>query len=362
MKKHLQILMMLTGVFLVTAGVSGCEATPPEPLPLPSKPETPNAAGINPSCFKPVPSNPLFQNDSHFENSAWNDPSVLYANGEFTMYASSRTEDGDDVAIYRLVSKDGIKWDLSPRTPVLKHSESGWDKKSVETPSVVLFKGQYHMFYTGYDTGHTDVFNYKIGHAVSSDGIQWTRVGGPIAASTAPKASEPNFDFNQFIVAEPGALATADTIYVYFSAVGANKDVNASLQTIGLMASQDGQSWTQPVSVMAPEQSVYPRSSGVVGFSTPAPIQIGNEVHLFTDVAREIPGWTQIKLHHAVSRDGIAGWVQDQSAIHSYGDFPWAQAEIRSPAPVLVGNDLYLYYAGHTDGNLGIGLSICHLK
>lgn len=353
--------LFLVFSLLTTAGVSACQGGEPAPLPIPSQPLMPNTAGISPSCFQPSPSNPILKNGDHFKGSGWNDPSVLYVNGQFIMYASAGTE-GGDVNVYRLVSNDGVKWSMSPQTPVLAKSESGWDNKNIETPSVVFFKGQYHMFYTGYNTGHEDVFGYKIGHAVSADGIQWTRRNAPVSEPTNPKAKEPNFDFNQYIVGEPGAIVYGNEIYVYFTAVGVNKDVGSTLQTIGLITSPDGEAWSQPVPVLSPDQSVYPRSAGVVGFSTPSAIKIGNEVHLFTDVAREIPDWTQIRLHHAVSKDGKTGWVQDPVPTHSRGDFQWAQAEIRSPAPVLVGDKLYLYYAGHTNLDLGIGLSICDLK
>lgn len=69
--------------------------------------------------------------------------------------------------------------------------------ESLRLLTVVRFGGRYHLFYTGYPGSHGDVTSYRIGHAVSDDGIAWTRTGVVLAPS-APDAP-PNPDFRQFV-------------------------------------------------------------------------------------------------------------------------------------------------------------------
>ena len=299
-------------------------------------------------------SNPIIQTGDFFPDSNWNDPHVIHDGTQFVMFASAAKNFDQNVKIYRLVSADGIDWELSPSNAVFEKSASGlWDSKSVETPAVVYYSGQYHMFYTGYETIYSDSGNFKIGHATSPDGITWTREG-MILQPTDPGGAV-NMDFNQFVVAEPAPVVFNGNIYLYFTAVGANAGVGTILQVIGL-ATYNGSTWTSPVQVLEPDQSLYPRAS-YYGYSTPNAIVRNGKMHLYFDVVIEDP-WKQVKIHHAVSDDGINGWIQDSAPLLNREDFTWTQEEIRSPSALEYNNKLYLYFAGHTGFNLAIGLEI----
>jgi hypothetical protein len=125
----------------------------------------------------------------------------------------------------------------------------------------------------------------------------------------------------------------------------------------------DGASWTNPERVLVPDLELYPRNEGVqyAGYSTPNALVIDGDIHLFVDVAENDP-WRQALIHHAVSSDGITNWQQDQTPMIKSTDYSWTAGEVRSPAAIMVGDDLYLYFAGHyIEGsipNLGIGLNI----
>lgn len=260
-----------------------------------------------------------------------------------------------------MISNDGITWTLNPTSPVLQaNSTNGtWDHRAVETPSVIYFNGQYHLFYTGYPTTHTDANSYKIGHATSTDGINWTKDPSYLVAPNDPTNNTPNLTFNQWITAEPAAVVFNNKIYLYFTAVGANIGVGTTLQVIGLTTSTDGITWTPPQSVLEPAQSIYPRATWI-GYSTPHAIVLDNKMHLFFDVVQATP-WKQLRLHHAVSDDGITGWTQDTSAIFANTNFTWTSNEIRSPALLLEGNNLMLWFAGDNGTTLGIGYATCGL-
>lgn len=297
--------------------------------------------------------NPLIQTDSLFSGSNWNDPHVLHDGTQFVMYASASKNFDFNIKIYRLVSQNGIHWTLSPSTAVLERSATGWDSVSVETPAVVHYAGEYHMFYTGYNGQYFESQYYRIGHATSNDGIAWVKDSTFLLGPTDP-AGPVNLDFHQFVVGEPGPVVFNNKLYLYFTAVGGNVGVGTTLQVIGLMTF-DGVTLTPPVPVLEPDQSLYPRST-YFGYSTPNAIVRDGKMHLYFDVAED--PFKQVKIHHAVSADGISNWVQDTTSILNREDFAWTAEEILAPSPILFNNWLYLYFSGHASGNLGIGLKI----
>lgn len=281
------------------------------------------------------------------------------------MFLSSGNTSDSVVKIYRFTSSDGMSWTLSPTSPVFEKSSNGadWDSQAVETPSVVYFQNKYYMFYTGY-TDQADTKTWKVGYATSSDGILWTRDTDLLLQPTDPNGA-PNLDFNQFIVAEPGAVVANDTLYVYFSALGANLSVMTTLQVIGFVKTTDGDNWSSPQQTIVPDQTLYPRGSGWIGYSTPQPIYMNNKFHMFVDVVNDTPSWTQRKIHYLVSDDGETGWTHDTSEIFDRSDFSWTAHEIRGPMPLLIGTDLHLWFAGNSSSNpadMGFQMGIGHAK
>jgi len=322
---------------------------------------SPDYTKLIPGCFSASAANPVLTRNSQLSGSDWNDPSVLKIGNQFVMYASSDQNFDFNIAIYRLVSNDGISWTLSPATPVFQAdpNPAAWDHRAVETPSVVFFNGNYHLFYTGYPSTHTDSYSYKIGHATSSDGITWTRDASYVLAPNDPYNTTPNLTFNQWITAEPGAVVFQNKIYLYFSAVGANLSVGTTLQVIGLTTSSDGVTWSAPQSVLEPSQSVYPRSTWL-GYSTPQATILNRKVHLFFDVVQASP-WKQLRIHHASSETGDGQWLQDSSSHFSQNQFPWISNEVRAPTVLLDGTSLSMWFAGDDGATLGIGQASCSL-
>jgi len=313
-----------------------------------------------PSCFSASGSNPLLTTGSQFANANWNDPSVIKVGNSYVMYASADINFSEDIKIYRLTSSDGDNWTLNPTSAVLSKATglTDWDRKSVETPSVVFFNGTYHMFYTGYPISLNDVSDYKIGHATSADGINWTRDATYLLAPTDPLNILPDLSFDQYLVAEPGAVVFNGKLYVYFTASGADIGVNTTLETIGVIISSDGVNWSSPQQVLKPDQTLYPRVN-YRGYSTPAAVVINNKMHLFYDVAED--PFLQTKIHHAVSDDGITNFVQDAQEIFDRSMFAFTSTEIISPSPLLDGTQLKLYFAGRVGLDLSIALSSCDL-
>jgi sucrose-6-phosphate hydrolase SacC (GH32 family) len=296
---------------------------------------------------------------------------VLKVDGQYWMYASSTVAFDFPVLLYRLTANDDASYTRNPQEPILDVGDAeAWDAGGVETPAVVYFGGQYHLFWTGYpyevDDENHSVFDYAIGHATSEDGVTWTRDSANpiIIPSGAEEDGNPGNDWYAFIVGEPGPVVHNGKIYLYFTAVGANMELSTSLQVIGVTTSSDGATWSAPELALKPDQALWPRDEGWVGYSTPNAIVLDGQVHLFYDVAYDPTGsdWKQVRLHHSYSADGKTDWTQDSTPIHSTEDFTWATEEVRSPHALLDGTVLRLYFAGHDAAyNLAIGQSTCNL-
>jgi len=174
-----------------------------------------------------------------------------------------------------------VNWTLDPPAPVLTVTAGQWDEGGNETPAVVSFGGKYHMFWTGYPDAWPPPPNaslhFRIGHATSTDGISWTKDASFLLGPSGVPG-----DFAEFIVGEPGPVVFNNTLYLYFTAVGVDAGLAASLQVVGVMT----------------------------------------------------------------SADGLSGWTQDPAPIRRLTDFPWTQREIRSPGAFLDGTTLRLYFAG----------------
>jgi sucrose-6-phosphate hydrolase SacC (GH32 family) len=364
MYKKIGLLVLLFVLIITVATISKAVLGPKDAsIAATAEMATTTSGSIIKTCLAPNASNPILKNSSLFTGAEWNDPSVIKVGNQFVMYASADTNFSQNIKIYRLTSNDGSKWSLASSTPVLEKSTdpNAWDSKSVETPSVVYFKNTYYLFYLGYHTSFSDPYDYKIGYATSKDGIHWSRANTPIVVPTSPH-SDPTLDFKQFIVGEPGAVVFNNSIYLYFTAIGADASVKTTLQTIGLITSTDGVQWSSPKQVLKPDQTQYPRAKGWLGYSTPAAVVIKGKLHLFFDVINEKPSWTQQKIAHAVSTDGITAWAQDTTSLFDRSDFAWTKTETRAPAPYYDGSTLKLWIAGTWPGNnLGIGLLTCNL-
>jgi sucrose-6-phosphate hydrolase SacC (GH32 family) len=261
------------------------------------------------------------------------------------MYLTSSAEEPfkPPVLTFRAVSSDGVSWRLDPQDPLMR--PAGTPFVSIETPSVVRFRGMYHMYYSGImPPGKVPIM--AIGHATSEDGVSWRTDTQPVLSATG--ALE---DWDGFLVGEPGAVVYNEKILLYFSAVGARAGGDPpQSQTIGVATSDDGVSFSRPRIALA-QSPTYPPEQGFVGYSTPAALVANGGIHLFYDVAHyrrgRNPEWQQVALNHAVSRDGGLTFHQDPAPLFARTDFTWTQGEILAPCVLLDGDRVLMWFGGH---------------
>jgi len=117
---------------------------------------------------------------------------------------------------YRILyseSIDGINW--SAPTPVLDIGNSGdFDSALIYAPHVIKIGAEYWMFYGGntYSSGTFAFFSQKIGLAISTDGVNFTKVpDNPIATNGI------NGTWDHLGANYPSAILYKDTLRVYYS-------------------------------------------------------------------------------------------------------------------------------------------------
>lgn len=328
------LLMSLLGLFLLQ---NICHAADVAPVNV----EIPLQSGwVAPSA------SPILPGGALRSKALWNDPCVLKVNNQYVMYMTSSVAEPfqPPVLPYRAVSSNGINnWKLEPSHPLI--NPKGTDFVSIETPSVVVLNGVYHMFFTGiYKENAAPPM--AIGHAISTDGIKWK-----VSPHAVLKATGKAGDWNSYLVGEPGAIVIGKAIYVYFSAVSARSVAGQppQLQVIGLATTYDGETFSKPVKVLS-QSALFPASQGYAGYSTPSPFLLNNQIHLVFDVARyqqgANPEWQQVALSHAVSKDGL-NFIQDKKAIYTTKSFTWTSGEILAPFVMIEGRVLKMWFAGH---------------
>ncbi|MBL4709221.1 MAG: hypothetical protein JKY48_12365 [Flavobacteriales bacterium] len=274
---------------------------------------------------------------------SWADPTVLKVNNEYIMYASAMhggIATPQPISIYRFTSLDGYSWGMNPSTPVFEPVNGTFYEGGLETPNVVFFKGEYHMYNTVYLQNIP--FQFKISHATSLNGINWTM------DSTQILEPDSSVNWMSEIVAEPGALVKNDTLYLFYTAIS-----NVGNVSIGLVRSIDGNSFFDTSQVVTIPRDVYPVNDGYLGLSTPDATLVGDTIYLFTDLVRSdtYNDWNQVGLHQFKSYGDINKWYHDTSAIHISSDFTWTDgnylSQLLGATPLMDGNRLRLWYWGY---------------
>jgi hypothetical protein len=293
--------------------------------------------------------NPIVKAGDLRDKGLWNDPCVVKLDdGTYAMYLTTSTKEPFKPPIlpFRAVSRDGIAWKLDPAGPVL--DTAGTPYVNIETPSVVRYHGQWHMYYMGV-LPPGSVPASHIGHAVSPDGIHWTHDprGTRVIAASGNVA-----DWNGFLVSEPGAVVFKDRIYLYFGALGARPGLKPpQLMTIGLATSADGSVFDTPRRVLSQDETLFPPSKGYAGYATVSAVVDDGQVHLFYNVVSNAAltgsDIEQVALHHAVSTDGVGGWRQDPLPIFVRSDFDWTEGGIIGPSVIIEGGKVRMWFAGH---------------
>ena len=180
--------------------------------------------GIN---WTKSPSNPIISPAGGWESLNLGEPSVLKQDGVYKMWYLGSS--GTFPRIGLAESTDGISWSRYSGNPVLIGGGTGaWDWGGVGGPSVLLENDTLRMWFHGGGEG-TPI---RIGHAVSSDGVHWTkRAVNPVLDVGLPNS------WDQTEITGPHVLKTDGEYMMWYRGRSGGK-----LQ-IGLALSTDGLNW-----------------------------------------------------------------------------------------------------------------------
>jgi predicted GH43/DUF377 family glycosyl hydrolase len=301
---------------------------------------------------------------------AYNDPDVHRSGDGYVMYFSRNTEDIyadkrlEPVSIFRAISSDGLVWTAEKAESVALGSATDWDYNKAETPSVVYFKGTYHLYYSGGSQNDSPAA-YKIGHATSADGIKWMKE----PANPVLKPSSITGLPNVLHVAEPGAVVYDGKIRLYFTVTSQRTGAGPSARmSIWCATSDDGTVFSTPKEVLS-QGALYPAAEGYCGYSTPSAISAGSGIQLYYDVYKHTGGAIapdeQIALHRAVSPDG-EHFTEDAAPILKREDSAWTAREIRGGSEIAENGIVRMWFSGDNyataNGKWSGGMSILYAE
>ncbi len=139
-------------------------------------------------------------------------PAVVDRGGAFEMWYASGAADGE-LRLGHAVSADGVEWTRYCGNPVFSAlGEGSWEHSATKSPEVWHDGQLYHLLFSA---GGSSA--WQVGHAVSVDGLRWARSGDdPVLPAGAEGAWDDGATINAFALAEP------DGVTVWYSGVPAD--------------------------------------------------------------------------------------------------------------------------------------------
>jgi hypothetical protein len=247
---------------------------------------------------------------------------VIFDDGKYKMWYNA-VFPSVVAKIYYAESIDGKNWVHPVQTPVLSTSVNSWDSYGVGVGAVIKDNGTYRMFYSGWDNNYTQ----SIGLANSTDGINWTKVSGPVITGLNGNKAAPQsgFKFN-------------NVYYLYFSEVN---DLNNNY--VNVAVSQNLTQWEIVRNIITPDE-VW--EAGQVCY--PSVIKESNQFKMIFQNSLESA------FGEATSTDGLT-WIKSCNnpvVTRTQVANQWCTA-ICYPNFMVNGNTYRIYYSGtvgyHTD-------------
>jgi len=164
---------------------------------------------------------------NYWESNKVQYPNVIYDNGLYKMWYSGHN--GTYWSVGYATSFDGINWLKYPQNPVVTWDLDINKPKNIITPTVIKDNDIYKMWFTSSFTDH-DNYDFTIGYATSSNGIQWT--------IQSFEQLKPSQNWDSIGLTHPFVLKISDNEYYLYYSGRSSTNWN-----IGYATSNDGTNW-----------------------------------------------------------------------------------------------------------------------
>jgi predicted GH43/DUF377 family glycosyl hydrolase len=292
--------------------------------------------------WKEYKNNPVIRYNDVIDGILWGDPSVMKEWDTYKMWLSGGKPFDTPlvVKIYYATSNDGINWDIQ-KEPILESSDGAWDSESVETPEVIKVGSTYHMYYTWYNTNFQEG-RYSMGHATSSDGINWIKdTNNPIM-----KPQEDPLKWGFYTTAEPAVVYDDGMFYLYYTSAKSNYPEEWSPFWIMLVTSKDGSTFKNP-------QIVYTLTDSYDElkfrwYSTPSVYIKEGVFYLYHDLVYDPDGFEQVWISSAKSLDWVH-FEEFETDIFTINNGDWKDTWVLAPSVMVDGDTVKMWFTGRRD-------------
>ena len=239
----------------------------------------------------------------------------------------------DDVfAIGHATSSDGIDWVKDVSNPVLEAGQAGsWDSVCINGPAVIKEGDTYKMWYMGFS--EPDDLGGSIGYATSTDGISWTKYEENPVLEAGDQGA---WDVGG--VRQPTVIKDGDTYEMWYGGVMEGGDDSYA---VGYATSTDGINWTKDSSNPVFESLATGWDNESV--EDPSVIKDDGTYRMwYFGIGAFAEGFG-----YATSTDGINWTQQGSTPVLTMGAFgAWDSNEIFNPHVIKDGTTLKMWYSG----------------
>lgn len=273
--------------------------------------------------------------------------SVIKDSSGFKMYYSGRRGNFVGAQIGLATSRDGLKWTKYADNPVLTLGVRGaWDDKMIWCP-MVWREDIYHMIYTGRSSKGTR----KIGHAISTDGIHWTK------DPNNPVFNDPTWAHDH--TEGWGVIKVDSTYFLWYNTLGLEQ------RQVGLALSKDLVHWKpyQDSPIFASE----PRTDRYRQFCV-FPFRYKNFYYILIPSQDESKNYASFRLYRCKNPYFLKNDREFVKKVLLPGEFgQWDDYDLDTPflltldisRSIFYNNQFWLYYSGEGgDGHWKEGLII----
>jgi predicted GH43/DUF377 family glycosyl hydrolase len=283
------------------------------------------------------PGNPVIEPGEPGEwDDGWRDLTGVVHDGSMYHLYFVGIDEGQvgQLSIGHATSTDGVDWTMDPNNPVLTPGPEGeWDDEWLYGAAVIYEGGEFHMWFHGFDGER-----FRCGYATSPDGSSWTKYSGNPVIDVGPPGS-----FDESGVLSRSVVFDGETYRMWYT----GQDLPNLLWSIGYAESPDGISWTKhPSPVLTASE---PWESFDVGI--PSVVFDGSIYHMWYTGNWPPSSW---RIGYAYSRDGIE-WAKnvDNPVIGS------SQEPAGAAAVFFDGSTYHMWYDFPSTLTIGYATSEC---